>query len=281
MHYTGSGLESLVEAVEYVIENIWHPLSSISRTKRLVFRSFIRETVKASQVYPSTVVLSLYYLYKLRGTIQSNMLGQYYDPYGGYCLEELALTSPLFEEIDVHEFDSHLALMNCNHDDRLYFARNTFIGALIAASKYHQEKSPLNMDWARYTNLELSQVNDLELEFLGCIKYHLHVSTEEYEFWNAELLNEAYHFIARDHGKKPHHECNDYVSISGKNKMATRNSSYGGRIRSVRIQIHGLKMNTWKASKYDSVYEQEIEFARQNFTMTVRRAESFRGVLPL
>ncbi|KAK9717644.1 PHO85 cyclin-5 [Basidiobolus ranarum] len=281
MHYTGGGLESLVEAVEYVIERIWHPLSSISRAKRLVFRGFIRETLKTSRVYHSTVILSLYYLYKLRGTIRGSMLGQQYDPHGGYCLEELALTSPLFDDGDNYGFDSYSASMSSNHDDHLYFARNTFIGALIAASKYHQEKSPLNMDWARYTNLELSQVNDLELEFLGCIKYHLHVSTEEYEFWNVELLNEVHQVLSEDHHRRSHHEHHDYVSISGKNKMTGKSPHYSGKIRSVRIQIHGLKMDSWKSSKYDSVYEQKVEIGDQDFMVTVRRAESRRGVWPL
>ncbi|KAK9766032.1 PHO85 cyclin-5 [Basidiobolus ranarum] len=258
MHYTNTGndinggLESLVDAVEYVIDRVWSPFGSVSRTKRLIFRGFVRETVKTSRVFYSTVMISLYYLYKLRGIIGSNLLNQ------EYCLEEMGLTTPLFEDGGLGlEFDGHSTV---NHDDRLCFAKNTFIGALIAASKYHQENSPLNMDWARYTNSELSKVNDLELEFLGCIKYNLHVSTEIYESWNLELLSEVRNALLVAHHKKRALERNNWNSTSSKSKMTDH------YISAVRMQ-----MDSWKSTQYDSIYKQTFP----------ARVEPWRGVCTL
>ncbi|ORX95186.1 hypothetical protein K493DRAFT_315127 [Basidiobolus meristosporus CBS 931.73] len=82
------------------------------------------------------------------------------------------------------------------------------------------------MDWARYTSSTLAQVNDLEMEFLDCIQYDLHVSKEEYELWTVELWREVQEAVrskwrahkrastgkAKSSARHHHHVSNPYTS---------------------------------------------------------------------
>ncbi|ORY06090.1 hypothetical protein K493DRAFT_27166 [Basidiobolus meristosporus CBS 931.73] len=244
MHYIGVAdgeLESLVDTVEYVIDRVWHPFGAVSRTKRLIFRGFVREIVKTSRVLHSTVMISLYYLYRIRRIIENNVFGRQHELHGDDCLVEMGLAAPLFGE---ERFDE-LATLETDSSDRLYFAKNTFLGALIVAAKYHQEISALNMDWARYTNSTLSQVNDLELEFLCCIQYRLHVSKEQYEFWCAELLTEVQRALTVPQSKGKGHG-----RPTGKLKSVDRNICHTSKQYPTRLRI-----DSWKLGNCSSIYD--------------------------
>ncbi|ORY00562.1 hypothetical protein K493DRAFT_312774 [Basidiobolus meristosporus CBS 931.73] len=76
--------------------------------------------------------------------------------------------------------------------DRSGHVRKALIGALMAASKYHQDHAPTNSDWARYTSLDLREVTRVELAFLHRSHHQLFVSVAEYERWSLDLMKEIY-----------------------------------------------------------------------------------------
>ncbi|ORX77649.1 hypothetical protein K493DRAFT_342898 [Basidiobolus meristosporus CBS 931.73] len=189
---SGDFIECLVDAVEYVVEKIWYQHCSLGRTKRLLLRAFVRETIKTSRVFYSTVMISLLYIYRIQPLLTSEVsLQSAYDSLvrdsSSYdsCNE---ISTPLFsDDKDLHS--NHPLKMQ----DYSTHVRKALVGALMAASKYHQEHAPTNSDWARYTSLDLTEVTKVELAFLHCSHYRLFVSVAEYEKWSLGLMKEIHH----------------------------------------------------------------------------------------
>ncbi|ORX91535.1 hypothetical protein K493DRAFT_339304 [Basidiobolus meristosporus CBS 931.73] len=192
----GDYVECLVDAVEYTIENIWYAETSLSRTKRLLLRAFVRETIKSSRVFYSTVMISLLYLYRIKrliGLDSSLVISQILDSRHlpkllfdiDYFSEDLS--TPLF----ISSGQPTDASFSCNSEARYNSARSFFIGAIIAASKFHQERSPTNYEWARFSKMSVHEVGLTEVTFLQCLNYQLFVPVHEYELWSEQLMREV------------------------------------------------------------------------------------------
>ncbi|KAK9764147.1 PHO85 cyclin-5 [Basidiobolus ranarum] len=186
---SGEFIECLVDAVEYVVEKIWYQHTSLGRTKRLLLRAFVRETIKTSRVFYSTVMISLLYIYRIQPLLTSEVSVQ-----SAYkTLRQDATTydssseikSPLFSSEEKISDDYPMEIQDCSTH-----VRTALVGALMAASKYHQEHAPTNSDWARYTSLDLTEVTKVELAFLHCSHHRLFVSVSEYERWSLGLMQE-------------------------------------------------------------------------------------------
>ncbi|KAK9765503.1 PHO85 cyclin-5 [Basidiobolus ranarum] len=189
---SGEFVECLVDAVEYVVEKIWYRHSSLSRTKRLLLRAFVRETIKTSRVFYSTVMISLLYIYRMQPLLTSEISLQsaYKSLVQGTatCDHSHKLNTPLFSS-ERKDFSSSYPT---EIQDCTTHVRKALIGALMAASKYHQDHAPTNSDWARYTSLDLKEVTKVELAFLHCSRHELFVSVPEYERWSLDLMNEIH-----------------------------------------------------------------------------------------
>ncbi|KAK9767174.1 PHO85 cyclin-5 [Basidiobolus ranarum] len=192
----GDFVECLVDAVEYTIESIWYAEASLSRTKRLLLRAFIRETIKSSRVYYSTVMISLLYLYRLKrvfsldlSIINSLVLDSHRLPKLLHDTDYFSkdFSKPLFDK----DGSADYATLSCNSEARYHSARSSFIGAIIAASKFHQERSPTNYEWARFSKMSVREVGLTEIAFLQCLKYQLFVPVQEYELWSEQLMREV------------------------------------------------------------------------------------------
>lgn len=70
-------------------------------------------------------------------------------------------------------------------------ARRMFLGCLIVAYKYLQDRTYSNVAWSRITGLSVLEITAVEAEVLGYIDYRLTVSEETFKRWSLLIVAEA------------------------------------------------------------------------------------------
>lgn len=66
--------------------------------------------------------------------------------------------------------------------------RRMFLSALIASTKYLQDKNYSNRAWSKISGLPVSEINCNEREFLASIDYRLFVSQKSFVQWSFNIL---------------------------------------------------------------------------------------------
>ncbi|CAG8449563.1 24017_t:CDS:2 [Dentiscutata erythropus] len=65
----------------------------------------------------------------------------------------------------------------------------TFTVALMLANKFLDDNTYTNKTWSEVTNIPVSEINTMEMEFLGSLNYQLYVSEKQYFDWVQNLSN--------------------------------------------------------------------------------------------
>ncbi|KAF0545112.1 putative mucin [Gigaspora margarita] len=63
----------------------------------------------------------------------------------------------------------------------------TFTVALMLANKFLDDNTYTNKTWSEVTNIPVSEINTMEMEFLGSLNYQLYVSEKQYFDWVQNL----------------------------------------------------------------------------------------------
>ena len=63
-----------------------------------------------------------------------------------------------------------------------------FLAALIAASKYLQDRNYSNRAWSTITGLPIYEINANEICFLKLIDYNLFIAEDVFKRWSSLLL---------------------------------------------------------------------------------------------
>ncbi|RIA92854.1 cyclin PHO80-like protein, partial [Glomus cerebriforme] len=59
----------------------------------------------------------------------------------------------------------------------------TFTVALMLANKFLDDNTYTNKTWSEVTNIPVSEINTMEMEFLSSLDYELYVSERQYFEW--------------------------------------------------------------------------------------------------
>ncbi|KAK4699877.1 PHO85 cyclin-5, partial [Phenoliferia sp. Uapishka_3] len=185
----------LVGASVIAIESIWGgPAVSPSNSPAVLpLQWFVKEVLRRSRTSCSTLQVALYYLHKARRDIRATVanaarveLGLVADSYPSPPMspnlsgEELAIKS---EQIQDAVVDASGSAVLCG--------RRMFLAALIAASKYLQDKNYSNRAWAKISGLTTKEITDNERVFLGLLDYRLHLGAEDFDRWTDRLASLA------------------------------------------------------------------------------------------
>ncbi|KAI9255139.1 cyclin PHO80-like protein, partial [Phascolomyces articulosus] len=107
-------------------------------------RTFIQEVLKRSRTTYSTLQTALFYLFRARP----------------------AILTQLYEH----------AYISCG--------RRMFLASLVIASKFVQDKTYRNSAWAKIAGLPVSEINAAERIFLELIDYRLYIAQPTFEQWH-------------------------------------------------------------------------------------------------
>ncbi|KAL1916541.1 uncharacterized protein VTP21DRAFT_5732 [Calcarisporiella thermophila] len=146
-------VSNLVDIAALVIGSIW-PQKTIN-PKVLALRDFIEVTLRRSRTSYSTFQTALFYICRVRNKIVA------------------------YRRDDVPVND----LVKCG--------RRMFVGALIVANKFLQDKNYRNRAWSKITSLSNLEVNEIERTFLRLIDYNLYLTSEVFSSWTGFLLSQA------------------------------------------------------------------------------------------
>lgn len=153
-------IDKLIETSAEIIDSIWSK-KKVTNAKVMPTAQFIREILKRSRATYSILQLALFYIFRIKKLIFES-LQQPNQPY--------------------HE------LICCG--------RRMFLAALMASSKYLNDKNYKNKTWSRVASLNILEINATEMIFLRLIDYQLYVSKPLYDKW-VSLLH--------DHIQKKHY----------------------------------------------------------------------------
>lgn len=153
-------IDKLIETSAEIIDSIWSK-KKVTNAKVMPTAQFIREILKRSRATYSMLQLALFYIFRIKKLIFESFQ-QPNQPY--------------------HE------LICCG--------RRMFLAALMASSKYLNDKNYKNKTWSRVASLSILEINATEMIFLRLIDYQLYVSKPLYDKW-VSLLH--------DHIQKKHY----------------------------------------------------------------------------
>jgi len=169
---------NLVDVTAMIIEMLW-PSTDLQKSKakeRVVpLRSFVSATLKRSRTTFTILKAALLYLFKVKNREPS-------------VIAATASTSSL-SSTSIVPLDNHFS--TANHKmvaDIAKCGRRMFLGALIAACKYIQDKNFSNRTWSKIAVLPVSEINLIESTFLRLIDYRLAFSPDMFDRWQTLLL---------------------------------------------------------------------------------------------
>ncbi|KAI8983499.1 cyclin-domain-containing protein, partial [Pilobolus umbonatus] len=142
-------IDKLIDASADIIDSIWSN-NTKRKTKVMSTSRFIREILKRSRATYSMLQLALFYIFRIKNTIQ--------------------------EQIQYQQ-------SQLNHNQLVCCGRRMFLAALMVASKYLNDKNYRNRTWAKIASLTVAEINATELVFLKLIDYQLYVSKSLYDKW--------------------------------------------------------------------------------------------------
>ncbi|ORX80253.1 hypothetical protein K493DRAFT_412176 [Basidiobolus meristosporus CBS 931.73] len=149
-------INTLIDETVHFIQYIW-PNDS-SKAQGIPLKVFIQEILRRSHTSFSTLLTSLIYLFRLKTAVakRSQSLG--------------------------HESTS-------NTHNQWRCGRRMFLSALIAATKFLQDKGINNMVWSSLSGLDIREINTNERIFLELIEYNVFVSSALFSWWSNLLIS--------------------------------------------------------------------------------------------
>ncbi|ORX80252.1 hypothetical protein K493DRAFT_98407 [Basidiobolus meristosporus CBS 931.73] len=213
-------VESLVDVSATIIESIWPNHSASTKTKILPLKEFIRETLQRSKTSFSTLQTALFYLFRARDLIRSDSLDSPSTKIGhvlsgnsfvstvdiedGFANHSTAppLPSPPLTPAQAVSRNNHqkphlptneTTSTSCGPLNPIFCARRMFLAALIAASKFLQDKNYSNKAWSKITGLPPSEINLNEISLLSLLDYRLFITPVLFSRWSAMLISHINH----------------------------------------------------------------------------------------
>ncbi|KDE08926.1 hypothetical protein MVLG_01019 [Microbotryum lychnidis-dioicae p1A1 Lamole] len=195
----------LVGASVLAIESIWgasHSTTEATVTDGnvLPLHWFVKEVLRRSRTSCSTLQLALYYLHKSRRTIRETVArAEDSRPEyvrlevrllrGADAVADVAYPSPPLLPTDRHVVsdETRFAQLAESQQSPVLCGRRMFLAALIAASKYLQDRNYSNRAWARISGLPVLEVNANERAFLVMIEFSLHLDASDFCRWTQRL----------------------------------------------------------------------------------------------
>ncbi|KAI8141317.1 hypothetical protein BJV82DRAFT_489500, partial [Fennellomyces sp. T-0311] len=146
-----------IDTNAHVIETIWSSSSSHYNKSAVVpLRTFIQEVLKRSRTTYSTLQTALFYLFRARPAIITQLYERAVDQRG----------YPYWQD----------AYISCG--------RRMFLASLVIASKFVQDKTYRNSAWAKIAGLPVAEINAAERIFLELIDYRLYIAQSTFEQWH-------------------------------------------------------------------------------------------------
>ncbi|SCV71966.1 BQ2448_4660 [Microbotryum intermedium] len=199
----------LVGASVLAIESIWGASPSTTEAtvtdgNVLPLHWFVKEVLRRSRTSCSTLQLALYYLHKSRRTIRETV-ARAEDCRPQYVRLEVRLRrgaaaradadadaaypSPPLSPTDRHVVSDEVRFAQLAElqQSPVLCGRRMFLAALIAASKYLQDRNYSNRAWARISGLPVLEVNANERAFLVMIGFSLHLDASDFCRWTQRL----------------------------------------------------------------------------------------------
>lgn len=136
-------------------------------------RTFIQEVLKRSRTTYSTLQTALFYLFRARPAILSQL---YYTSSGVVAPP----SPPALENNTVEMGGGYFAWQ----DAYIHCGRRMFLAALVTASKFVQDKTYRNSTWAKIAGLPVAEINAAERIFLNLINYRLYIAQSTFERWH-------------------------------------------------------------------------------------------------
>ena len=134
----------------------------------LPLQLFVRETLRRGRASCSTLQAALLYCVRLSDAIQRSKAAA-----APAALEGLAVEEALKRREDA-------CMLRC--------PRRMFLAAVMAASKFLQDRTYSNRAWSRVSGLPVRELGKIERCFLAAIDYRLVVTNGEWEAWAAKLM---------------------------------------------------------------------------------------------
>lgn len=157
-------VESLVDTTASLIETIWYNFPVVSTAQIIPLRLFIKETLKRSRTFLSTLKIAQLYLFRIQPKINS-------------------LHSSITTTNNNNNNNAHGPSSDNKNVDPATCGRRMFLASLIVASKYLQDKNYSNTAWSKICGLQVKEINMVERRFLQLIVYNLYVSEESFDNW--------------------------------------------------------------------------------------------------
>lgn len=143
-------------------------------------RTFIQEVLKRSRTTYSTLQTALFYLFRARPAILSQL---YYTSSG--------VVTPPSPPPAASEHAAAVAMEMGGggsyfawQDAYIHCGRRMFLAALVTASKFVQDKTYRNSTWAKIAGLPVAEINAAERIFLNLISYRLYIAQPTFERWH-------------------------------------------------------------------------------------------------
>lgn len=191
----------IIDTTAHIIETIW-PSSSSSSTSAfspatttlpcsppssptalttapavVSLRTFIQEVLKRSRTTYSTLQTALFYLFRARPAILSQL---YYTSSGVVTPPSPPPASENPAAVAMEMGGSYFAWQ----DAYIHCGRRMFLAALVTASKFVQDKTYRNSTWAKIAGLPVAEINAAERIFLNLISYRLYIAQPTFERWH-------------------------------------------------------------------------------------------------
>ncbi|KAJ8659257.1 hypothetical protein O0I10_004971 [Lichtheimia ornata] len=199
-------VEALVDTTAHIIETIWpsssstsafspakhattlpcsppsSPTASMPTTPApavVSLRTFIQEVLKRSRTTYSTLQTALFYLFRARPAILSQL---YYTSSPGVVTPPSPppAASENAAAVAMEMGGSYFAWQ----DAYIHCGRRMFLAALVTASKFVQDKTYRNSTWAKIAGLPVAEINAAERIFLNLISYRLYIAQPTFERWH-------------------------------------------------------------------------------------------------
>ncbi|KAM0791512.1 hypothetical protein ACM66B_005963 [Microbotryomycetes sp. NB124-2] len=203
----------LVGASVLAIESIWGSspvdVSTTVDSGVLPIHWFVKEVLRRSRTSCSTLQLALYYLHKSRRDIRDAVARA--DASRQECSkleEQIKATrearrlddsypsppmSPISDDgaspSSTDGIQDRLASLLEFQSSPILCGRRMFLAALIAASKYLQDRNYSNRAWSRISGLPVNEINSNERAFLNLVGFDLHLGAQEFRRWTERLAS--------------------------------------------------------------------------------------------
>lgn len=155
-----------IETASSVIDAIWGPSLASQQIKVVPTAQFVREILKRSKTTYSTLQAALYYIFRIKTTVTDRIIRRNASP----------MEQP-------------------SAQDCIFCGRRMFLAAIMAASKFLQDKTYRNSAWAKISGLTTCEITYSEMAFLQLIDFKLFISKDTFDRWHCLLSSHVHQLM--------------------------------------------------------------------------------------